>query len=90
MIGTDSMRVRVELTLTCSSECVENPGEWCEVIDRYHGDTEAECMAKARGEGWMFRLGAARCPACGNAGASFGRANRGDPLHAEQEVKPNE
>jgi len=37
-------------------------------------DTGVNPLAKAIGDGWMFRNGAARCRRCGNEANSFGKA----------------
>lgn len=65
-----SIRIRAALVLVCASE---RDGQACCEMARFEHDEPEGAIGLARKAGWDFRLRAARCPACGRAGASFGK-----------------
>ena len=57
------------------AEC-DCPG--CENVFRCAGGTRLEHLAVMRAEGWTFRKGFCRCPACGKLGWPFARKPKRD------------
>lgn len=66
----ESIRIRAVLVLICVSERL---GRVCGTAERFEAAGPEQSVADARRAGWTFRSKAARCRACGNAGASFGK-----------------
>ncbi len=65
--------VRATVRLVCTSSV--RPGVHCgEKFTSTTTDTGVDPLAKARGAGWVFFRGAARCRDCGDAARSFGPA----------------
>lgn len=71
-----SVRIRAVAVLICVSN---RDGRLCGEVERFEHDEPEGALALARGAGWAFRLGAARCRRCGNEANSFGKA--GGPWH---------
>lgn len=66
--------VHVEVYLTCASPLAAE-GRRCGANLSYEvTDTGVDPLARARGLGWTFYRGVARCRLCGNAANSFGKA----------------
>jgi hypothetical protein len=66
-----SRSVRFDAVLVLACVGVTDGRECPEAAEYRHADPD-EAVRLAREDGWTFRSGAARCPRCGCAGASFG------------------
>lgn len=65
-----SVRIDAVLVLICVSGW---DGRLCGQSARFTHNDPHEAIRMAREDGWDFRNRAARCPACGRRGASFGK-----------------
>lgn len=69
--ASKSVRIHAVAVLICVSET--QGGRLCGTVGRFENPEPEGALDDARAAGWAFRLRAARCPACGRAGNSFGK-----------------